>query len=96
MSIRNVAPRARDFTNQRYRWAIQIDEKTEAVNSTKGRIRCRVDPCATSSRRMFGFQKIRYRGLSKNLHRLEVTAAVTNLLLARMSLLHELAQRPCR
>lgn len=30
---------------------------------------------------IFGFRKVRYRGLAKNLHRLEVTAALANLYL---------------
>lgn len=42
-------------------------------------------------KRVFGFQKVRYRGLAKNLHRLQVTAALANLLLARRRLLHALA-----
>jgi transposase, IS5 family len=36
---------------------------------------------------LFGFRQTRYRGLAKNLHRLEVTAALTNLYLVRRRLL---------
>jgi hypothetical protein len=36
---------------------------------------------------IFGFRKTRYRGLAKNLHRLEVTAALTNLYVLRRELL---------
>jgi IS5 family transposase len=39
-------------------------------------------------KRVFGFQKVRYRGLAKNLHRLEVTAALANLYIVRRRLLH--------
>jgi IS5 family transposase len=39
------------------------------------------------SGRVFGFQKVRYRGLAKNLHRLQVTAALTNLFMVRRRLL---------
>jgi IS5 family transposase len=38
-------------------------------------------------KRVFGFQKVRYRGLAKNLHRLEVTAALANLYTVRRWLL---------
>jgi len=38
-------------------------------------------------KRVFGFQKVRYRGLAKNLHRLEVTAALANLYMVRRRLL---------
>ena len=36
---------------------------------------------------IFGFRKVRYRGLAKNLHRLEVTAALANLYIVRRRLL---------
>jgi IS5 family transposase len=39
-------------------------------------------------KRVFGFQKVRYRGLAKNLHRLEVTAGLANLFIVRRRLLH--------
>ncbi len=37
---------------------------------------------------IFGFQKVRYRDVAKNLHRLEVTAALANLYLVRRRLLN--------
>ena len=36
---------------------------------------------------MFGFAKVRYRGLKKNAHRLIVTSALANLFMARRHLL---------
>ena len=33
------------------------------------------------------FQKVRYRGLAKNLHRLQVTAGLANLFMVRRRLL---------
>ncbi|MGB9330910.1 MAG: IS5/IS1182 family transposase, partial [Steroidobacteraceae bacterium] len=39
-------------------------------------------------KRVFGFQKVRYRGLAKNLHRLEAMAALANLYTVRRRLLH--------
>jgi transposase, IS5 family len=38
-------------------------------------------------KRVFGFAKARYRGLSKNTHRLLVTCALANLFMARRLLL---------
>lgn len=38
-------------------------------------------------KRVFGFQKERYRELAKNLHRLEVSAALANLFMVRRQLL---------
>ena len=38
-------------------------------------------------KRVFGFAKLRYRGLQKNAHRLFVTCALANLFIARHRLL---------
>ena len=38
-------------------------------------------------KRVFGFAKLRYRGLDKNAHRLFVTCALANLFIARRRLL---------
>jgi IS5 family transposase len=38
-------------------------------------------------KRVFGFAKLRYRGLKKNTHRLLVTCALANLFMARRHLL---------
>jgi len=38
-------------------------------------------------KRVFGFAKVRYRGLKQNTHRLLVTCALTNLFMARRHLL---------
>jgi IS5 family transposase len=87
-AMRKAAPRARDFTNQRYRWGSRVDESIKATNRTKSRVRAKVEHTIGVIKRVFGFQKVRYRGLAKNLHRLEVTAALTNLYLMRRRLLN--------
>ena len=87
-AMRAVAPRARDFTNQRYRWGSRIDERVKAANRNKSRVRAKVEHTIGVIKRIFGFQKVRYRGLAKNLHRLEVTAALANLYTVRRRLLH--------
>jgi transposase, IS5 family len=87
-AMRKAAPRARDFTNQRYRWGSRVDESIKTVNRTKSRVRAKVEHTIGVIKRVFGFQKVRYRGLAKNLHRLEVTAALTNLYLMRRRLLN--------
>ena len=87
-AMRAAAPRARDFTNQRYRWGRRIDEQIKASNRNKSRVRAKVEHTIGVIKRVFGFDKVRYRGLAKNLHRLEVTAALTNLYLVRRRLLN--------
>jgi IS5 family transposase len=87
-AMRKAAPRACDFTNQRYRWGSRVDESVKATNRTKSRVRAKVEHTIGVIKRLFCFHKVRYRGLAKNLHRLEVTAALTNLYLMRRRLLN--------
>lgn len=87
-AMRVAAPRARDFTNQRYRWGSRIDEVIKATNRNKSRVRAKVEHTIGVIKRVFGFQKVRYRGLAKNLHRLEVTAALANMYMVRRRLLN--------
>jgi len=56
-------------------------------NRTKSKIRARVEPVFAVMKLMFGFTKVRYRGLAKNAHRLTITAALTNRFMARKRLL---------
>jgi IS5 family transposase len=44
---------------------------------------------------IFGFRKVRYRGIPKNAQRLNVACALVNLFMQRRPLLH-LAQATCR
>lgn len=85
--IRQHARRAQDITNRRYRFAGRIDEVQKAKNRTKSRVRAKVEHVIGVIKRVFGFTKVRYRGLAKNLHRLEVLAALTNLYTVRRRLL---------
>jgi len=86
--IRARAPRAKDFTNRKYRGRGWVNELQKAKNRTKSRVRAKVEHTIGVIKRVFGFQKVRYRGLAKNLHRLEVTAALANLYTVRRRLLH--------
>ena len=85
--IRRRSPKARDFTNRRYRYAGKTNEIEKAKNRTKSQVRAKVEHVFGVIKRVFGFQKVRYRGLAKNLHRLQVTAALTNLFMVRRRLL---------
>ena len=81
--IREKAPRAKDFTNRRYRHRGVIDEIERAKNRTKSKVRAKVEHVFAVIKLRFGFTKVRYRGLEKNLHRLQVTCALANLYLVR-------------
>ena len=85
--IREHAPKARDFTNRRYRHRGVIDEAVKAKNRTKSKVRAKVEHSIGVIKRVFGFAKLRYRGLDKNAHRLFVTCALANLFIARRRLL---------
>ena len=85
--IREHAPKARDFTNRRYRHRGVVDEVERAKNRTKSKVRARVEHAIGVIKRVFGFAKVRYRGLNKNLHRLLITCALANLFMARRHLL---------
>jgi len=86
--IRDCAPSAKDFTHRRYRRNGFINETEKAKNRNKSRVRAKVEHTIGVIKRIFGFQKVRYRGLAKNLHRLEATAALANLYIVRRRLLH--------
>jgi transposase, IS5 family len=86
-AIRKKAPRARDFTNRRYRLRGVVDERERARNRTKSKVRAKVEHPIGVIKRIFGFTKVRYRGLKKNAHRLFVACALANLFIVRRQLL---------
>src|SRR5437773_1432036 len=85
--IRRQAPRARDFVNRRYRHRGVVDAVERAKNRTKSKVRAKVEHPIGVIKRVFGFTKVRYRGLTKNAHRLIVACALANLFMARRYLL---------
>ena len=85
--IREHAPKAKDFTNRRYRHCGVVDELEKARNRTNSKVRAKVEHVFGVIKRVFGFAKVRYRGLEKNAHRLFVTCALTNLFMVRHRLL---------
>jgi len=85
--IRQHAPKAQDFTNRRYRHRGVVDEVERGKNRTKSGVRAKVEHSIGVIKRIFGFAKVRYRGLKKNTHRLLVTCALANLFMARRHLL---------
>ena len=85
--IREQAPAAKDLTNRRYRHRGVVDEAERAKNRTKSKVRAKVEHAIGVIKRIFGFTKVRYRGLKKNAHRLLVTCALANLFMARRHLL---------
>ena len=86
-AIRQHAPNARDFTNQRYRYRGVVDEVARGKNRTKSSVRGKVEHPIRVIKRVFGFVKVRYRGLAKNTERLWVTCGLAYLFMVRYRLL---------
>jgi len=85
--IKALAPQARDFTQYRGRGYKYLTEAQRSTNRNKSRVRAKVEHLFGVIKRVFGFVKVRYRGLAKNANRLFVTAALANLFIARHHLM---------
>jgi transposase, IS5 family len=80
--IKAAAPEARDFTNRRVRQPWGEDEAERLRNRTKSRTRARVEHAFLVLKRLWGFDKVRYRGLAKNATRTFTALAMVNLFMA--------------
>lgn len=85
--MQGKAPKAKDFTNERVRKAGQVDEAKQAKNRSKSKIRARVEHVFAVVKRLWGFTKVRYRGLAKNASRAFTALALANIYLARHRLM---------
>ena len=85
--IASKAPEAKDFTNQRIRRTEEIDEAERARNRSKSKVRARVEHVFAVVKRLWGFTKVRYRGLNKNATRSFVALGLANIYLARRRLM---------
>ncbi|OYT92744.1 MAG: IS5/IS1182 family transposase [Burkholderiales bacterium PBB3] len=85
--IASKAPKAKDFTNQRSRYAGIIDEAVRAKNRNKSKVRARVEHVFGVVKRLWGFGKVRYRGLQKNATRAFTALALANIYLGRQRLM---------
>jgi IS5 family transposase len=87
--IHGKAPKAKDFTNQRTRRSGEIDEVERSKNRNKSKIRSRVEHVFAVVKRLWGFTKVRYRGLAKNATRAFTALALANIYLSRRHLLQQ-------
>ena len=85
--IKSKAPKAKDFTNQRVRKGGEMDEAKCAKNRKKSKIRARVEHVFAVLKRLWGFSKVRYRGLAKNATRAFVGLGLVNIYLVRKRLM---------
>jgi len=85
-AIRHAAPHAQDMTSRRVKYKNFVDELEKAKNRTKARVRAKVEHPFRILKRLFGFEKVRYRGNKKNHHRLCTCFALVNLYVHRKRL----------
>lgn len=86
-AIRARAPNAKDFTQKkgfRHRALSEVERKR---NRTKSRVRAKGEHPLLILKRVFGFDKVRYRGIDKNATRLFVACGLVNLFMVRKALL---------
>ncbi|MCL4696896.1 MAG: IS5 family transposase [Burkholderiaceae bacterium] len=81
--IQSKAPGAMDCTNQKVRKGSVTEELERLVNRAKSKVRARVEHVFGVVKRLWGFDKVRYRGLAKNATRSFVALGLANIYLAR-------------
>src|SRR5450631_3361763 len=85
-AIREPAPKAQDMTCRRTKFKNYVDEEARRKNTTKSKVRAKVEHVFRILKRVFGFDKVRYRGIAKNHNRLCANFALINLYLHRKRL----------
>jgi IS5 family transposase len=77
--LRELAPDARDFTNRRAYRNRPLSQADQATNRRKSAVRAKVEHPFLVLKRLWGFAKVRYRGLAKNANRAFAMLAMINL-----------------
>jgi IS5 family transposase len=78
-AIHEAAPKAQDMTSRRTKYKDYVDEDAKRKNTTKARVRAKVEHPFRILKRVFGFTKVRYRGIKKNHDWICVGFALVNL-----------------
>jgi IS5 family transposase len=89
--IHEAAPHAQDMTNRRVKTKHGVDEDEKRKNRTKSRVRAKVEWPFRILKRVFGYTKVRYRGIVKNHHWHLAAFALVNLYQHRKQLIRQLA-----
>lgn len=77
--LKNIAPRAKDFTNKRAYKNRPLTDADKETNRRKSSVRSKVEHPFLTLKRLWGFAKVRYRGLAKNANRAFAMLAMLNL-----------------
>jgi IS5 family transposase len=81
------APRALDLTQTRGTKNKKLTEEDKEANRLLSKTRSRVEHIFLIAKRIFGFSKVRYKGLTKNTNFAFVLFALSNLYMVRRRLL---------
>ena len=84
--IRHHAPKAKSFIQAKAHRHRPLSEEERTRNRTKSKIRAKVEHAFLVIKRIFGWDKVRYRGLAKNTHWLHISCGLANLYVARRRL----------
>ena len=82
-AIHAAAPKAQDMTSRRTKYKNYVDEEARRKNTTTARVRAKVEHPFRILKRVFGFTKVRYRGIWKNHQWLCAAFALVNLYMHR-------------
>ena len=93
--IQHHAPRAQSFIQTKAHRHRPLSEAERARNRTKSKVRAKVEHAFLVIKRIFGWAKVRYRGLAKNTHWLFISCGLANLYVARRRLLAEALAGVC-
>jgi IS5 family transposase len=77
--LKALAPKAKDFTNKRAYRNTPLTEADKETNRRKSGVRSKVEHPFLTLKRLWGFAKVRYRGLAKNANRAFAMLAMLNI-----------------
>jgi len=85
--IQRHAPNAKSFIQTKAHRHRPLSEEERAHNRTKSKVRAKVEHAFLVIKWIFGWAKVRYRGLAKNTHWLQISCGLANLYGSRRRLL---------
>ncbi len=78
-AIHAAARKAQDMTCRQTKYKDYVDEEAKRKNTTKACLKAKVEHPFRILKLVFGFTKVRYRGIRKNYQRLCAAFALVNL-----------------
>jgi transposase, IS5 family len=77
--LKELAPKAKDFTNKPAHRHRSLNQAEQQSNRRKSAVRSKVEHPFLTLKRIWGFAKVRYRGLAKNANRAYAMLALINV-----------------